>query len=115
MLLRKRVPSFGLIENLVEALSEQYLYNVPGPCRNNPSRRINYILKTVRDFRVHGLIYYKGKNPCISLGNQVKPIKDRVYKELLVPTFIVDNVTAEAEGSLRERLSSFIDIVGGRV
>jgi benzoyl-CoA reductase/2-hydroxyglutaryl-CoA dehydratase subunit BcrC/BadD/HgdB len=115
MLLRKRVPVFSLVENLMDSLEDFYLYNVPCPCQGNTSRRVNYILKTARDFRVHGLIYYSGNNPCIPLKDQAKPVKERLYRELLVPTLMIDGMPAGTESAVRDRLNSFIDIVGGRV
>ena len=116
MLLRKRTPGFSLVENPLDSIVEYYLYNVPGPCRNNLPRRINYILKIIRDFRVHGLIYYTGKNTCDAVKEQMKPIKDRIYKELLVPTLTVTPLPEGGEDDvLLDRLNSFLDIVGGRV
>jgi benzoyl-CoA reductase/2-hydroxyglutaryl-CoA dehydratase subunit BcrC/BadD/HgdB len=115
MLLRKRVPVFSLVENLMESLEDFYLYNVPCPCRGNTSRRVNYILKTARDFRVHGLIYYSGNNSCMPSKDQAKPVKERLYRELLVPTLMIDGFPAGTESAVRDRLNSFIDIVGGRV
>ena len=115
MRLRKRTASFGLVDNPMDSLVELYLYNVPGPCHGNMPRRVNYVLKTIRDFRVHGLIYYSGQNKYSPLSAQVKPIKDRIYKELLVPTFVLGVVPAGEQESVRDRLNSFLDIVGGRV
>ena len=115
MLLRKRAAVFGLFENPLDTLAELYLYNVPGPCRDNMPRRINYILKTIRDFRVHGLIYYSGQGKCNPLSPQVKPIKERIYKDLLVPTLVLGRASTEEEDNSRARLNSFIDIVGGRI
>ncbi len=115
MLLRKKTASFGLWENPMDTLVELYLYNVPGPCRGNMPRRINYILKTIRDFRVHGLIYYSGQNKCSALSPQVKPIKDRIYKDLLVPTLVLGAVSPDGEDTAVSKLNAFIDIVGGRI
>jgi benzoyl-CoA reductase/2-hydroxyglutaryl-CoA dehydratase subunit BcrC/BadD/HgdB len=116
MLLRKREPSFGTIENPIDALVEHYLYNVPGPCHDNLPRRINYVIKTVRDYRVHGLIYYNRKDACNILQGQAKAIKDRLYRELLVPTLSIEmDRLAEDENDVRAKITSFLDIVGGRI
>ncbi len=114
MLLRKRVPVYTLVENPIESLMEKYLFNVPGPCMENVRRRVNYIIKKARDFKVHGLIYYTGNGSCNALKDQGKTIKNRVYTELLVPTLILSKVAGNEENSL-EKVKSFIDIVGGRV
>ena len=112
MLLRKRVPLYGFFENPLDSITEQYLYNVPAPCMGNLNRRLNYILKTVRDFRVHGLIYY-APSSCGDSQGEIKVIKERLYQELLVPTLVLEGDVAGNQ--LEPRINSFIDIIGGRV
>jgi benzoyl-CoA reductase/2-hydroxyglutaryl-CoA dehydratase subunit BcrC/BadD/HgdB len=116
MLVHKRVPVYGLIENPLDSLVEQYLYNVPAPCMGNLPSRLNRILKTVRDFRVHGLIYYRLKTTCDFMQDQRKVIKDTIYKELLVPMLLIETDCYPVDtDEIRSKVAAFIDIIGGRV
>jgi benzoyl-CoA reductase/2-hydroxyglutaryl-CoA dehydratase subunit BcrC/BadD/HgdB len=115
MLLRKKVPHFGIIEDPLDILVEQYLFNVPAPCMGNTPRRLNYILKTVRDFNVHGIIHYNRIDTCNTASEQAKTIKDRIYNTLLVPTLILEAKPAGGTATVKDRVKSFIDIIGGRI
>ena len=115
MLLRKKVPHFGIIEDPLDIMVEQYLFNVPAPCMGNIPRRLNYILKTVRDFNIHGIIYYNRMDTCNAASDQAKTIKDRVYNALLVPTLIVEAKPADSREMIKGKVKSFIDIIGGRI
>ena len=113
LLLRKRVPVFGPIENPFDSLAEQYLYNAPSPGMDNLPRKRSRILETVRDFRVHGLVYLKYPG---SFEDEARTIKDTLYKELLVPTLLLEPGDAgAATDELLGKISPFIDIIGGRV
>ena len=113
MFLRKRVPIFGIMENPIDALTERYLYNVPCPFMTNLLRRLNRIGKIARDYRVHGLIYYNLKY-CDTWRAEFKSIKDTLYRELSVPTLLIETDYSPSDvGTIRTKVEAFIKMIGG--
>ena len=114
MFSRKSVTVFGIMGNPIDALAERYLYNVPCPCMTDLPKRLNRITKTARDFRVHGLIYYNLKY-CDTWRAEFKFVKDTLYRELLVPTLLIETEYSPADvGTIRTKVEAFIEMIGGR-
>jgi len=115
MLLRKRVPVFGLVEHPVDTLVERYLYNVPCPSMTDLPRRLDYMLKTAREFKVHGAILYSLEH-CGAARSEYKAIKDTLYRELLIPTLLIETDYSMLDADdIRTEVEAFIDILGGRI
>ena len=110
MFLHKNVAT----SNPMDALAERYLYNVPCPFMTDLPKRLNRIVKTARDYRVHGLIYYNLKY-CDTWRAEFKPIKDTLYRELSVPTLLIetDYSTSDAD-AIKAEVEAFIKKIGGR-
>ena len=114
MFLRKRVPIFGIMENPIDVLAERYLYNVPCPFMTDRLRRLNSIIKIAKKYGVHGLIYYNLKY-CDTWGDEFKSIKDMLYRELLVPTLLIETDYSPPDvGTIRSKVEPFIELIGGR-
>jgi len=114
MFSRKKVSVFGMIGNPMDALAERYLYNFPCPFMTDLQARRNNIIKVARDYRVHGLIYYNLRY-CDTWRADFKFIKDALYKELSVPTLLIETeYTPDDAGAIRASVESFIEMIGGR-
>ncbi len=113
MFLRKKVPTFGILSKPVDILAERYLYNVPCPFMIDSSRRINRILKTAKDYRVHGMIYYNLKSN-ETWRSEFKVIKDMLYKYLSIPTLLIETDYSNKNiEEIIDKVKSFLKLVGG--
>jgi benzoyl-CoA reductase/2-hydroxyglutaryl-CoA dehydratase subunit BcrC/BadD/HgdB len=111
MLLRKNVT----MGNPIDALAERYLYNVPCPFMTDLPKKLNRIVKIARDYRVHGLIYYNLKY-CDTWRAEFKSIKDTLYRELSVPTLLIETDYSPSDvGTIRTEIEAFIKKIGGRI
>ena len=111
---RKRVQSAGITGNTMDSLAERYLYNFPCPFMTDLKMRLNSIVKVARDYRVHGLIYYNLKY-CDTWRAEFKFIKDTLYKELSVPTLLIETeYSPDDAGMIKASVESFIEMIGGR-
>ena len=111
MFLRKNVTA----GNPMDALAERYLYNVPCPFMTDLPKRLNRIVKIARDYRVHALIYYNLKY-CDTWRAEFKIIKDTLYRELSVPTLLIEtDYSASDAGTIKTNIEAFIKKIGGRV
>lgn len=113
MLLRKRVPVFGIAERPLESLSERYLYNAPCVRRGDTRGRLERMLRIARNYRVHGLLYYNPGN-LDALKQDYKLVDNAFYQELSVPALLVNGTELEAEDT-QAKIKEYIDIIGGRV
>jgi benzoyl-CoA reductase/2-hydroxyglutaryl-CoA dehydratase subunit BcrC/BadD/HgdB len=113
MLLRKKVPIFGIAERPLESLGERYLYNAPCVCRGDTRARLDRMIRLARHYRVHGLLYFNPEN-IDALRDDYRLIDNAFYKELSVPAFLVNGEDLEAENT-RVKIKEFIDVIGGRV
>lgn len=114
MFSRKSVTVFGVMGNPIDALAERYLYNVPCPCMTDLPKRLNRITKIARDYGVHGLIYYNLKY-CDTWRAEFKFIKETLYRELSVPTLLIETEYSPADvGTIRTKVEAFIEMIGGR-
>ena len=111
MFLRKNVTA----GNPMDALAERYLYNVPCPFMTDLPKRLNRIVKIARDYRVHALIYYNLKY-CDTWRAEYKIIKDTLYRELSVPTLLIEtDYSASDTGTIKTNIEAFIKKIGGRI
>ena len=63
---------------------------------------------------MHGLIYYNLKY-CDTWRAEFKFIKDALYKELSVPTLLIETeYSPDDAGMIRANVESFIGMIGGR-
>ncbi len=114
MFSRKNVTVYGVMGNPIEALAERYLYNVPCPFMTDLSKRLNRITKIARDYKVHGLIFYNLKY-CDTWRAELGFIKETLYKELAVPTLLIEGEYSSADvGIIRTKVEAFIEMIGGR-
>jgi benzoyl-CoA reductase subunit C len=113
MLIRKKVPVFGIAERPLESLGERYLYNAPCVCRGDTLDRLDRMIRLARHYRVHGLLYFNPEN-IDALREDYRLIDNAFYKELSVPAFLVNGEDLEAENTL-VKIKEFIDVIGGRV
>jgi len=113
MLLRKKVPVFGIAERPLESLSERYLYNAPCVCRGDTRGRLDRMVRIARNYRVHGLLYYNPGN-VNALRQDYRLVDNAFYQELSVPAFLVNGNELEAEDA-QAKLKEYIDVIGGRV
>ncbi|MHC4277887.1 MAG: 2-hydroxyacyl-CoA dehydratase subunit D [Planctomycetota bacterium] len=110
MFLHKNVAT----SNPMDALAERYLYNVPCPFMTDLPKRLNRIVKIARDYRVHGLIYYNLKY-CDTWRAEFKPIKDTLYRELSVPTLLIETDYSPSDAdAIKAEVEAFIKKIGGR-
>ena len=115
MFSRKNVTVYGFMGDPIEALAERYLYNVPCPCMTDLTKRLNRIIKIAKDYRVHGLIYYNLKY-CDTWRAELNFIKENLYKELSVPTLLIESEYSPADvGTIRTKVEAFIEMIGGRI
>lgn len=114
MFSRKNVTLYGIIGDPIDALAERYLYNIPCPCMTDLPKRLNRMTKIARDFRVHGLIYYNLKY-CDTWRAEFKFINDTLYKELSVPTLLIETEYSPTDvGTIRTKIEAFLEMIGGR-
>ena len=115
MFARKNVTLYGIIGDPIDALAERYLYNIPCPCMTDLPKRLNRITKIARDFRVHGLIYYNLKY-CDTWRAEFKFINDTLYKELSVPTLLIETEYSPTDvGTIKTKIEAFLEMMGGRL
>jgi len=113
MFLRKKVPTFGILSKPVDTIAERYLYNVPCPFMIDKSRRLNRIVKTAKDYRVHGMIYYSLRSN-ETWRSEFKAIKDVLYKNLSIPTLLIEtDYSTNNKEEILEKVKSFLKLVGG--
>jgi benzoyl-CoA reductase/2-hydroxyglutaryl-CoA dehydratase subunit BcrC/BadD/HgdB len=112
MLLRKRVPVFGIAERPIETMSERCLYNAPCECRGDDRARLDRMVRIARSYRVHGLLYYNSEN--LDVAEDYKLVDSAFYRELSVPAFLITGNDLE-NAELSVRIKEYIDIIGGRV
>ena len=113
MFLRRKVPTFGIVEKPIDALAERYLYNVPCPFMTDIQRRLNRIVKIAKDYRVHGLIYYNLKYN-ETWRAEFKSIKDTLYRELTIPTLLIETDYSPSDiDTIRAKVEAFIKMIGG--
>ncbi len=113
MFSRKRVTVFGIIGNPIDALAERYLYNIPCPFMTDLPKRLNRVTKIARGYGVHGLIYYNLKY-CDTWRAEFKFIKDTLYRELSVPTLLIETDYSSADvGTIRTKVEAFLEMIGG--
>jgi benzoyl-CoA reductase/2-hydroxyglutaryl-CoA dehydratase subunit BcrC/BadD/HgdB len=78
-------------------------------------KKLNRIVKIARDYRVHGLIYYNLKY-CDTWRAEFKSIKDTLYRELSVPTLLIETDYSPSDvGTIRTEIEAFIKKIGGRI
>jgi benzoyl-CoA reductase/2-hydroxyglutaryl-CoA dehydratase subunit BcrC/BadD/HgdB len=113
MFLRKKVPTFGIWSAPIDSLTERYLYNVPCPFMIDKSRRLSRIVKTAKDYRVHGTIYYSLRYN-ETWRSEFKAIKDVLYRNLSIPTLLIEtDYSSEDNEEIAEKVKSFLNLVGG--
>jgi benzoyl-CoA reductase/2-hydroxyglutaryl-CoA dehydratase subunit BcrC/BadD/HgdB len=113
MLLRKKVPVFGIAERPLESLSERCLYSAPCECRGDAHARLDRMIRLARNYRVHGLLYYNAGN-LDALKEDYKFVDKAFYRELSVPAFLVNGSDLQSE-DIKAKIKDYIDIIGGRV
>ncbi len=115
MRLRKRVPVFGVLENPLDSLVEQYLYNAPCVLMGDAPGRVDRMLRLARRYRVHGLVYLGSKH-CQPVAGEYELISEAFYSNLSVPSLFIEAESAALpDEDLQGRVGEFIDIIGGRV
>ncbi|UCE97771.1 MAG: 2-hydroxyacyl-CoA dehydratase [Dehalococcoidia bacterium] len=113
MFLRKKVPTFGILSAPIDGLTERYLYNVPCPFMIDKSRRLSRIVKTAKDYRVHGMVYYNLRSN-ETWRSEFKAIKDVLYRNLSIPTLLIEtDYSSEDKEEITEKVKSFLKLVGG--
>ena len=114
MFSRKRVSPPGIIGSPIEGLAERYLYNIPCPFMTDLPKRLNRIVRIARDYAVHGLIYYNLKC-CDIWRSEFKFIKDTLYKELSVPSLLIETDYSQTDvGTIRTKVEAFLEMIGGQ-
>ena len=115
MFFRKKVRIVGIMGNPMEALAERYLYNFPCPFMTDLRMRLNNIAKVVRDYRVHGIIYYNLRY-CDTWRADYKFISGALYKELSVPTLLIETgYSADDAGAIRTNVEAFVKMIEGQI
>ncbi len=115
MFFRKRVSMSGIIGNPIDALAERYLYNLPCPFMTDLPKRLNRVIRIARDYGVQGLVYYNLKY-CDIWRAEFKFIKDALYKELSVPSLLIETDYSPTDvGTIRTKVEAFLEMIGGQV
>ncbi len=115
MFLRKKVAAPGITGNPIDTLAERYLHNVPCPFMTDLPKKLNRIVKIARDYGVHGLIYYSLKYDD-TWRAEFKPIKDTLYRELSVPTLLIETDYSPPDvDTIRNNVEAFIKKLGGQI
>lgn len=115
MFSRKRVTLPGIIGNPIDGLAERYLYNIPCPFMTDLPKRLNRIIRIARDYSVQGLVYYNLKY-CDIWRAEFKFIKDTLYKELSVPSLLIETDYSPTDvGTIRTKVEAFLEMIGGQV
>jgi len=114
MFSRKRVSLPGIIGSPIDGLAERYLYNIPCPFMTDLQKRLNRVMRIARDYSVQGLIYYNLKY-CDIWRAEFKFIKDTLYKELSVPSLLIETDYSPTDvGTIRTKVEAFLEMIGGR-
>jgi len=114
MFSRKRVSMSGIIGSPIDALAERYLYNLPCPFMTDLPKRLNRVIRIARDYGVQGLVYYNLKY-CDIWRAEFKFIKDALYKELSVPSLLIETDYSPTDvGTIRTKVEAFLEMIGGR-
>jgi len=112
MFSRKRVTMPGIIGNPIDALAERYLYNIPCPFMTDLQKRLNRVMRIAREYSVHGLVYYNLKY-CDIWRAEFKFIKDTLYKELSVPSLLIETDYSPTDvGTIRTKIEAFLEMIG---
>ncbi len=112
MFSRKKVSMPGIIGNPIDALAERYLYNIPCPFMTDLQKRLNRIVRIARDYAVQGLVYYNLKY-CDIWRAEFKFIKDTLYKDLSVPSLLIETDYSPADvGTIRTKVEAFLEMIG---
>ncbi|UCG54018.1 MAG: 2-hydroxyacyl-CoA dehydratase [Dehalococcoidia bacterium] len=115
MFSRKRVSLPGIIGSPIDGLAERYLYNIPCPFMTDLPKRLNRMIRIARDYAVQGLIYYNLKY-CDIWRAEFKFIKDALYKELSVPSLLIETDYSPTDiGTIRTKVEAFLEMIGDRV
>jgi benzoyl-CoA reductase/2-hydroxyglutaryl-CoA dehydratase subunit BcrC/BadD/HgdB len=115
MLARKKVKMPGVMGDPIDLLAERYLYNFPCPFMTDLPIRINNTTKVARDYQVHGLVYYALKY-CDTWRADFKFIQDELYKELSVPTLLIEtDYSPEDSGAIKDKVEAFIKRIEGQL
>lgn len=112
MLLRKRLPLFGIAERPMESMSERCLYNAPCRHRGDDRARLDRMIRIARNYRVQGLVYFNPGNR--DLSEDYKMVDSAFYRELSVPAALVSGDDLE-NMETPHRIKEYIDIIGGRI
>lgn len=114
MFARKKVKMPGVMGDPIDLLAERYLYNFPCPFMTDLQIRINNVIKVARDYQVHGLIYYTLKY-CDTWRADFKFIQDALYKELSVPSLLIESdYRKEDSDFLQRQVEEFIKKIEGQ-
>lgn len=115
MFSRKKVKISGVMGNPMDVIAERYLYNFPCPFMTDIRMRVNNIIKVARDYQVHGLIFYSLKY-CDDWRADFKIIKDALYKELSVPSLLIETEYAPDDtGTIKTNVEAFIKMIEGHI
>lgn len=115
MFARRKVKIPGVMGDPMDFLTERYLYNFPCPFMTDLRIRINNIVKVARDYQVHGLVFYTLKY-CDTWRADYKYIQDELYKELSVPTLLIEtDYSPEDSGAIKEKVEAFIKRIEGQL
>lgn len=115
MLARKNVRMPGVMGDSMDLLAERYLYNFPCPFMTDLQIRINNAVKVARDYQVHGLVFYALKY-CDTWRADFKYIQDELYKELSVPTLLIEtDYSPEDSGVIKDKVEAFIKRIEGQL
>ena len=115
MFARKKVRVPGVMGDSVDVLAERYLYNFPCPFMTDLQIRINNVVKVARDYQVHGLIFYALKY-CDNWRADFKYFQDELYKELSVPTLLIEtDYSWEDSSTIKDKVEAFIKRIEGQL
>jgi benzoyl-CoA reductase/2-hydroxyglutaryl-CoA dehydratase subunit BcrC/BadD/HgdB len=116
LLSRKNVTIYGIMGDPIDALAERYLYNVPCPFMVDQEKRINRIIKKIRDYKASALIYYNLKN-CDIWRSDYNVIKKALQtSQFWIPILLIEAEYSPSDvGTIRTKVEAFIETIGGKV
>ena len=95
----------------IHSETARYLFNIPCPCMTDITKRLEWLTKTVHDFRVSGVIFYNLKH-CDTWRAEYNFAKEALYKSRTVRTLLLETDYSPADiGAIKTKIEAFIEML----
>jgi len=104
------------MDDMLKAIAERYLMASTCPCftsKDGNEDRINWLLNKVKEWKIHGVIYYVVRG-CMLYAMEYTRVK-KVLDKLNVPVYYLDTeYTREDVGQMKTRVEAFLEMLTAR-